>query len=143
MKTLLFLLLSVPGAYGTTAAQSFTGHWKGTITRDFGNESKTDSIELQLEQTGDDVKGYSILYTSAEHFIRSAIKGSFQQSSKLLRLSETRVVLSNIPNWRQDVFLDCYLLNFDENQADSLSGKTVPYHSKAGYTRSRMLLKKE
>jgi hypothetical protein len=140
MKSLLCVVLNIYASY--VSAQSFTGNWKGTITRDFGNDVKVDSIEINLINEGDNITGYSTLFTDGGRFIRSALKGSFQQTLNILRLHETKVIMSNVPNWQQAVFLDCYLLEYNQNQTDSLFGKTVPYHTKAGYTRSKMLLKK-
>ena len=122
--------------------QSFKGLWKGTITRDFGNETKTDSIQFELVQNGDQIEGYSTLLVSPGVIIRSKVSGSYHASTKTLRLTETGVDFNNLPNRGEDLFLDRYLLSYDENDKEILTGKSVACDRKSIYTRSRMMIRK-
>ena len=132
---LLFFVFSLKG-------QSFKGHWNGTITRDFGSETKTDSIELDMVQTGDQVEGYSTLRVSPGVFIRSKISGTYHRATKTLRLTETSVDYTNMPDRGEELFLDRYLLSYDENEKEILTGKSIAVDKRSVYTRSKMILKK-
>lgn len=136
------LLLSWLIVSGWAIAQSFSGDWRGTLTRDYGHEVITDSIEFHLEQQGDKITGYSILYVEPGVYIRSLVSGSFQKANKTLRLTETKMEFTNMPDRGEEIFLDRYLLYFDKDTS-VLTGKSVAYEPKAIYTRSKMLLKKK
>jgi len=140
MKQLLFspLLLLAIVLHG----QSFNGLWRGTLTRDFGNETKTDSIEIDLMQDGDQLKGYSTLYISPGIFIRSKISGAYHASTKTLRLTETGIDYTNLPDRGEEFFLDRYLLSYDENEKQILTGKSISCDKKTLYTRSKIAVKK-
>jgi hypothetical protein len=140
MKALLFSALLFSSIF--TNGQSFSGRWKGTITRDYGNETVTDSLLLELKQEGDKVTGYSVLYVKPHEYIRSVVEGAYQQNNKTLRLTETSIEFTNIPDRGESFFLDLYLLTYDENNKEILTGKSVPCDKKAIYTRSKMVLRK-
>jgi hypothetical protein len=123
-------------------AQNFSGEWKGNITRDFGNEIKTDSIELHLEQKGQKISGYSILHIKPGVFIRSLIKGEWQESNRLLRITETKIDYTNMPDRGEEIFLDRYLLYYELNDTVNLIGKSVASQPKVVYSRSKMELHK-
>src|SRR5262245_51041429 len=114
------------------AQSSFTGLWKGTVTRDYGNETVTDSLMLELKQDGDKLSGYSILFIKPGEYIRSVIDGSYQQSSKTIAITEKRIDYTNIPDRGETFFLDRYLLSFDVNN-NELNGKCIPCDKKAIY----------
>lgn len=134
----LILLINIPGAF----CQSFSGDWQGTITRDYGNKTITDSIEFYLEQTGDKITGYSMLIKKDGTYIKSLLEGNFQQSNKTLKLTETKIDHTNVPNSKENVFLDRYLLYYDDKENLLLSGKSVAWQPKAIYSRSKMTLRK-
>jgi hypothetical protein len=140
MKTLLIFSLFL--AYTGTNAQSFEGVWKGTLTRDYGNEVVTDTIELELQQQGTKVTGYSLWYKSNGIYIRSVLEGFYNDQNKILRLTETSVQFQNLPDRGEEVFLDQYLLTYDEKDKLVLTGKSVSRERKSMYTRSKMLVRK-
>lgn len=140
MKALLLFALLAPVI--SSKAQSFSGIWKGTVTRDFGDETVTDSLLLDLKQEGDKITGYSTLYVKPGEYIRSLIAGAYQPTNKILTLTETSVDYTNIPDRGEPVFLDRYLLIYDENNKEALTGKSIPCDKKTIYTRSKMLLRR-
>ena len=142
MKALLLLPI-IASACTFACAQSFSGHWKGAITRDFGASSKTDSIDLYLEQSGSKITGFSVIYVRAGMYIKSKLEGSFQAANQMLRLTETAIEQSNIPGKNEEIFLDRYLLHWDDSEKNLLTGITLPCKPKALYSRSRMAVKKE
>lgn len=134
------MLLLIPGIAAFT--QSFTGLWKGTITRDFGDAIITDSIELNLKEKEGLITGYSILYLKPGGYIKSLLEGYYQQSNKTLRLTETSIDYTNLPGDNNEFFLDRYLLTYNEKNRLVLTGKSIPYEKTAVYSRSKIYLKK-
>ncbi len=112
------------------------------MTRDYGNETKTDSIEFKLEQQGEKVRGYSILYVSPGVYIKAKLEGAYQQANKTLTLTETAIDYTNMPDRGEEFFLDRYLLTYNENDVMVLTGKSISCERKSIYTRSKMMLKK-
>ena len=141
MKYYLLILLQIGWVF--LHAQSFNGHWKGVILRDFENETRRDSITLELEQNGNKITGFSFLQVDSIHFIKAAITGEYNASIQLLRLTETSVVELNIPDRGEEIFLDRYLLNIGEVERNELSGKSVPCDNKHKYARSKMMLQRQ
>jgi len=140
MKQLLFLpFLAVVIALN---GQSFAGSWAGTVTRDYGKEIKTDSIEFILEQQGEKVTGYSILYVSPGVYIKAKLEGVYQQANKTLTLTETAIDYTNLPDRGEEFFLDRYLLTYNENDVLMLTGKSISCERKSIYSRSKMMVKK-
>lgn len=140
MKQLLFLPLLA--AVISINGQSITGLWTGTLTRDYGNEIKTDSIEFRLEQQGEKITGYSILFISPGVYIKAKLEGNYQPINKTLRLTETAIDHTNQPDRGDEFFLDRYLLTYDENDMLVLTGKSISCDRKFTYTRSKMMLRK-
>ncbi|MES2648609.1 MAG: hypothetical protein V4717_17165 [Bacteroidota bacterium] len=140
MKTLLIYSLFL--VYNSAIAQTFDGLWKGTITRDYGNEVVTDTIELDLQQQGTKITGYSLWYKANGIYIRSVLEGFYNDQNKTLRLTETSIDFQNIPDRGELVFLDQYLLTFDVKDKLVLTGKSVSRERKPIYSRSKMRVRK-
>ena len=124
-------------------AQLFHGQWKGVLSRDYENETRRDSIVLDLEQHGNRITGFSFLHVDSIHFIKAAISGEYNATNQLLRLTETSIVELNIPDRGEEIFLDKYLLQFDEKEFNKLIGKSVPCDNKHKYARSKMMLQRQ
>ena len=127
---------------GMVQAQNFQGLWKGSITRDYGDETRTDSIHFQLEQAGLKIKGYSIVYIDSSHYIKAAITGDYNASTKMLRLIETSVLENNFRSKDQEIFLDKYVISYDPMEPGKLYGKSISREIKQGYSRSVLSVKK-
>ena len=140
MKTLL--VLASLFCASMAIAQSFTGLWKGTVTRDYGTETVTDSLLFEISQDGDKITGFSVLFVRPGEYIRSVIDGSYLQLNQTLTITETKIDYTNIPDRGETFFLDRYLLICDANNKEVLTGKCIPNHKKAIYTRSKVTLKK-
>lgn len=140
MKHLLFFLL----LHCTTIvfAQSFYGNWKGTLTRDYGNQTVTDSIYLQLVQEGSTITGYSVIKFKPGEFIRSRLEGSVYTGSKTIRLTEVEITNTNFTSNENDFFLDRYLLAYNDSNLLLLTGKSVPYDRRSIYSKSKVQLNK-
>lgn len=123
-------------------AQSLSGKWAGTITRDYGDETKTDSILFELTQEGDKIKGYSLLLLSNSSYIKSSINGVYISATKTLRLTETDIAETNIPLKDDLFFLDRYILSVDAGDMNTMSGKSICYENKQVYTRSKMKVRR-
>jgi hypothetical protein len=123
--------------------QSLSGWWTGAITRDFSNQTRTDSISFYLEQQGNKISGYSLLHVDSIHFIKAGITGVYISSNKMLRLTETSVLEMNIPGRGDEIFLDNYLFNFDEREINELTGKSITRDSRQQYARSKIILRRK
>ena len=123
-------------------AQNFQGTWKGSITRDYGDEIKTDSIHFNLQQEGFLLKGYSLVYVDSVHYIRAAVSGDYNASTKIIRLIETSILENNIPRRGEEITLDKYVISYDPLEPDLLYGKSISRDVKQGYARSVMNLKR-
>ena len=134
MKILVLFCLQLTGVILT--AQPFNGLWTGVISRDINNVNRTDSIRLQLEQDGNSITGFSLLKVDSIHFIKAAIKGEYVPSNQVLRLTEISVMEMNIPDRDEEIILDRYLLNYDGQKRNELSGKCIPGDNRQHYGRS-------
>lgn len=138
MKLAFLLTLLLPCFF--VKGQLFNGWWTGAITREFNNETRTDSISFRLEQKGNRLTGYSLLQVDSIHFIKAAIKGDYIASNRMLRLTEVSVEELNIPGSDEEIFLDSYLFSFDTKEMNQLSGKSIPRENRQSYGRSKIII---
>jgi hypothetical protein len=77
------------------------------------------------------------------HYIKAVITGEYPGSNQILRLTETSIIEKNIPDRGEEIFLDRYLLNFGENEANELTGKSVPCDNRQKYARSKIIVRRK
>ena len=120
---LLFFTLLQPHALSASAADNqdtaLTGIWKGTLTQDSGGCYPRYFLELQIDASGDRIRGNAYDYYDKEHFVKMSFTGRYNTLTHRLMLIENNVLQENIP-------ADCapciktYDLSYTRNGAEEI-----------------------
>jgi hypothetical protein len=104
-------------------AQKPDGIWKGSLTLGPGGCFPVYNLELHINLIGNKVTGTSYHYSDATNFVKEDFDGSYDPASKILYISENRVITYQVPP-------DCvpcikkYELDFSvTNKIELLDGK--------------------
>lgn len=130
----LFLLLAK-----ITAAQNFTGQWKGTFldksTSFTGWGGDRCDYVLELEANGNDVTGYSYTYFTdggKKYYTICSLKGSINKREKSIEIREVVRTKTNVPNNIKNCFQVHKLTYFKQEDTETLEGNWVPAPDQAG-----------
>jgi hypothetical protein len=116
-------------AFTVINAQDINGMWKGRLVMEPGGCFPVYNIELQIQVSGDKLKGFSYHYSDTTNYVKETFEGMYRKDSNLLNIGEIGVTTFNIPS-------DCipcvkkYLLSYhkggnEEQLRGSWTGKTM------------------
>lgn len=88
LKT-LFCFLLLLFAVTQLLAQPLTGIWSGKISRKAPGYGGVENIEMQVYQSGKQLKGYTFAFKDTSRFVLYSMTGSRNKRSKLIAVKET------------------------------------------------------
>lgn len=88
--TSVLLLLQAP-------AQNINGIWKGSLVMEAGGCFPVYNIELQIQVTGNKIKGVSYHFSDTANYVKENFEGTYSADSNLISITEVGVTTFHIP----------------------------------------------
>jgi len=82
----------------TACAQNLNGVWKGKLVQEPGGCFPVYNIEFQLQIAGTKISGVSYHYSDTSNFVKEDFEGVYDELSKLISISELKVITFKVPN---------------------------------------------
>jgi len=100
---LLSVLCCFSGLYYDLKAQSIQGIWSGKISRRSATTGATESLEIQISQTGNVLWGHSFAFKDTSRFVLYKLEGKRNKKEKSVSLKETGQPAYSLP----DAYFPC------------------------------------
>jgi len=115
----LVALLTTTLLASSSLAQSLTGIWRGYFITDAYEQYK---FEVQIEQNGPSLQGVSYSYLTTIFYGKAAVKGSYESTSKRVRLQETHTLELKMSEGSHSCIMDCNLMLNRSGNEEFLEG---------------------
>lgn len=124
MRYFLFLI-SCLGIFSVAEGQNLNGQWTGGFVSGGGFLSGETEYVLELEVSGTDVGGFSYTYfiiNGKRCYVICKLKGSYEEGSKSLSVTEVAKIKSNTPPDFRDCLQTHILTFFKQGEKEILKG---------------------